>query len=215
MMDPQVLRERRRDPPTHMGPGYWIVVKSFRLLLRAGWHLKTEGLDRLPPRGPFLMTPNHASEIDPIVLSAAMPFRVTYLAGQELDRYPLLFALIRLFNPIFVRRGVGDIGALKACLERLARGEGLVVFPEGGGVQPGLGALHEGAAFLAIRAQVPVVPVGLLGLTKMWPVSARFPRPSRGAGRIGEAIPPPPPRRPRTAELIAQIRMTLDRLVQR
>src|SRR3989449_4260062 len=185
MMDPQVLRERRRDPPTHMGPGYWIVVKSFRLLLRAGWHLKTEGLDRLPPRGPFLMTPNHASEIDPIVLSAAMPFRVTYLAGQELDRYPLLFALIRLFNPIFVRRGVGDIGALKACLERLARGGGLVVFPEGGGVQPGRGRLHEGAAFLAIRAQVPGGPVALLRLTKMWPLSPPLPRTARGSVTIG------------------------------
>jgi len=215
MMDPQVLRERRRDPPTHMGPGYWIVVKSFRLLLRAGWHLKTEGLDRLPPRGPFLMTPNHASEIDPIVLSAAMPFRVTYLAGQELDRYPLLFTLIRLFNPIFVRRGVGDIGALKACLERLARGEVLVVFPEGGVVQPGLGTLHEGAAFLAIRAQVPVVPVALLGLTKMWPLSARFPRPSRVTVRIGGAITPPSRNEQRTTELIGQIRSTLDRLLQR
>src|SRR5438876_1033947 len=202
MMDPQVLRERRRDPPTHMGPGYWIVVESFRLLLRAGWHLKTEGLDRLPARGPFLMTPNHASEIDPIVLSAAMPFRVTYLAGQELDRYPLLFALIRLFNPIFVRRGVGDIGALKACLERLARGAGL-------------GTLHEGAAFLAIRAQVPVVPVALLGLTKMWPLSARFPRPSRVTVRIGDAITPPSRNEQRTTELIGQIRSTLDRLLQR
>src|SRR5437879_8994360 len=123
MMDPQVLRERRRAPPTHMGPGYWIVVKSFRLLLRAGWHLKTEGLDRLPPRGPFLMTPNHASEIDPIVLSAAMPFRVTYLAGQELDRYPLLFTLIRLFNPLFLPRGLRGIGAHKDCVELRRRWE--------------------------------------------------------------------------------------------
>jgi len=161
------------------------------------------------------MTPYPASEIDPIVLSAAMPFRVTYLAGQELDRYPLLFTLIRLFNPIFVRRGVGDIGALKACLERLARGEVLVVFPEGGVVQPGLGTLHEGAAFLAIRAQVPVVPVALLGLTKMWPLSARFPRPSRVTVRIGDAITPPSRNEQRTTELIGQIRSTLDRLLQR
>lgn len=214
MMDSQVLRERRHDPPTRMGPGYWIVVTFFRLLLRMGWHLRTEGLDRLPARGPFIMTPNHASEIDPIVLSAAMPFRVTYLAGQELDRYRLLFALIRLFNPIFVRRGVGDIGALKACLERLAQGEVLVVFPEGGVVQPGLGTLHEGAAFLSIRAQVPVVPVALLGLTKMWPVSARFPRPSRVTVRIGDPIPPPPRNGQHTSKLIGQIRATLDRLMQ-
>ncbi len=215
MMDPQVLHERRNAPPTRMGPGYWIVVKFFRLLLLAGWHLRVEGLDRLPPRGPFILTPNHGSEIDPVVLSAALPFRVTYLAGRELDRLPLVFALVRLFNPIFVRRGVGDIGALKACLDRLARGEVLVVFPEGGVVQPGMGTLQEGAAFLAIRAQVPVVPVGLLGLTKMWPVSARFPRPSRVTVRMGDAIPPPPRNGVHTAELIKQIRTTLDRLLQR
>src|SRR5207253_10457841 len=136
------------------------------------------------------MTPNHASEIDPIVLSAAMPFRVTYLAGQELDRYPLLFALIRLFNPIFVRRGVGDIGALKACLERLARGEVLVVFPEGGVVQPGLGTLHGGAAFLAIRAEVAVVPVVLLGLSTLWALRVRLPGPYRVAVWSGGAFEP-------------------------
>lgn len=215
MMDPEVLRQRRADPPTHMGPGYWIVAKGFRLLLRLGWQLQVYGLDRLPARGPFIMTPNHASEIDPIVLSAAMPFRVTYLAGRELDRYRLLFALIRLFNPIFVRRGVGDVGALKACLDRLTRGEILVVFPEGGVVQPGMGSLNEGAAFLAIRSQVPVVPVGLIGLTKMWPLGARFPRPSRVRVLIGDPIMPPPRNGQRTAELMGQIRQALDRILTR
>lgn len=213
MMDPAVLRARRRDPPTRMGPGYWIVSRFFRVLLRVGWRLDIEGLDRLPPRGPFLMTANHASEIDPIVLSAAMPFRVTYLAGQELDQYPLLFAIIRLFNPIFVRRGVGDVGAMKACLERLARGEVLVIFPEGGVVQPGMGTLHQGAAFLAIRAQVPVVPVALLGLTKMWPLGARFPRPGRVGIRIGDPIPPPPRESQHTAGLISKIRAAIDQLM--
>lgn len=213
MMDPVVLHARRTDPPTRMGPGYWIVSRFFRVLLRAGWGLDTEGLDRLPSRGPFIMTANHASEIDPIVLSAAMPFRVTYLAGQELDRYPLLFAIIRLFNPIFVRRGVGDVGAMKACLERLARGEVLVIFPEGGVVQPGMGTLHQGAAFLAIRAQVPVVPVALLGLSKMWPVGARLPRPGRVSIRIGDPIPPPPRDSQQTTGLIGMIRAAIDQLM--
>lgn len=213
MMDPAVLLARRRDPPTRMGPGYWIVSRFFRVLLRVGWRLDIEGLDRLPPHGPFLMTANHASEIDPIVLSAAMPFRVTYLAGQELDQYPFLFAIIRLFNPIFVRRGVGDVGAMKACLERLARGEVLVIFPEGGVVQPGMGTLHQGAAFLAIRAQVPVVPVALLGLSKMLPVGARFPRPGRVGIRIGDPIPPPPRESQHTAGLISTIRAAIDQLM--
>ncbi len=216
MMDPQVLRERRRHPPTRMGLGYWIFTRFYRVALLLGWYLHVEGLERLPARGPFIMTPNHASEVDPIVVAAALPFRLTFLAGRELDRYKLLFAIITLFNPVFVRRGSGDVGALKACLDRLARGEVLVVFPEGGVVQPGMGTLHEGAAFLAIRSQVPIVPVGLTGLTKMWPLGARFPRPSRVTVRIGDPIAPPARTDgQRTAELISKIRAALDRLLDR
>jgi len=215
-MDPLALRARRRDPPTRMGAGYWLLYHFFRMVLRLGWNLRVECLDRLPARGPFIITPNHASEVDPIVVASALPFRVTFLAGRELDRFPLLFAIITLFNPVFVRRGTADVGALKACLDRLARGEVLVVFPEGGVVQPGMGTLHEGAAFLAIRAQVPVVPVALIGLTKMWPLGARFPRPSRVTVRIGDPIVPPGRTDgQRTAELIAMIRTALDGLLDR
>lgn len=213
-MHPAGARERARHPGTRMGPGYRLVAWFFRTLLRVGWQLRVEGLDRLPPRGPFIITANHASEIDPIVLSAAMPFRVTYLAGRELDRYPVLFALIRLFNPIFVRRGAPDVAAVKACLDRLARGEVLVVFPEGGVVQPGMGSLQPGAAFLAIRAQVPVVPVGLLGLARMLPLRARVPRPARVTVRVGDPILPPPDLR-LIDDFTASIRRTLAALLGR
>jgi 1-acyl-sn-glycerol-3-phosphate acyltransferase len=214
-MDPQLLHERLREPATRMGLGYRIVWWVFRTMLLLGWRLRVDGLEHLPSRGPFILTPNHASEIDPIVVSAAMPFRVTYMAGRELDRFPLVFALLRLLNPIFVRRGVGDVGAVKAALDRLARGEVLVIFPEGGVVQPGMGTLHEGAAFLAIRAQVPVVPMRLLGLARMLPLGARFPRLSRVYVRIGDPIPAPPRNGQSTSELNAQIRAALDGLLDR
>ena len=213
MMDPPVVHERLRQPATRMGLGYWIVWRFFRAMLVLGWHLEVEGLERLPSEGPFILTPNHASEIDPIVVSAALPFRVTYLAGRELDRFPLIFALLRLFNPIFVRRGVGDVGALKACLERLAKGEVLVIFPAGGVVQPGLGTLHEGAAFLAVRAQVPVVPVRLIGLVRMLPLGARLPRLSHVRVRLGDPIPAPPRNGQSASELNARIRAALDGLL--
>jgi 1-acyl-sn-glycerol-3-phosphate acyltransferase len=213
MMDPSGVHERLRQPATHMGLGYWIVWRFFRAMLVLGWHLEVDGLERLPSEGPFILTPNHASEIDPIVVSAALPFRVTYLAGRELDRFPVIFALLRLFNPIFVRRGVGDVGALKACLERLAKGEVLVIFPEGGVVQPGLGTLHEGAAFLAVRAQVPVVPVRLIGLVRMLPLGARLPRLSRVRVRLGDPIPAPPRNGQSASELNARIRAALDGLL--
>lgn len=157
-------------------------------LLRAGWRLRVTGLDRLPPP-PYLIVPNHGSEIDAVVLGGALPIRLTFLAARELERFPLLFRIIRWFDPVFVRRGLGDVGSVKACIARLGRGDVLVIFPEGRVVQGAeFGPFHPGAAFVALRAGVPVVPIGLIGIARMWPLGARWPRPSRIAVRIGEPL---------------------------
>lgn len=173
------------------GWGYRILRAAVRALLRVGWGVVVEGIERLPV-APYIITPNHPSEIDPVILSAALPIRPTYLASRHLEQYRVLFAIMRRFDPVFVRRGLNDIGAMRACLERLERGEILVVFPEGRVVQDqALGPLQEGAAFLAIRAQVPVVPVVLIGTAAMWPLGARWPRPARVRVRIGTPLFPP------------------------
>lgn len=197
-----------------MSPGYRLLWLFVRSLLRVGWRMRAIGLEHLPSRGPYIMTPNHPSEIDPVVLSAALPFRPTYLAGHELERYPTVFAILRRFNCVFVRRGLSDVGAIKACLERLRRGEILVVFPEGGVVQRNTpGALQPGAAFLAIRAKVPIVPVVLRGLSKMWPLGARWPRPSRVLIRFGNPILPPPTNGLGARELTETLGFTLRQLL--
>ena len=170
------------------GLRYRVLRVCVRALLRVGWGLRVEGLERLP-KPPYIIAPNHTSEIDPVVLSAVLPFRPTYLAARYLERFPVLFAILRRFDPVFVRRGLSDIGSIKACLQRLARGEILVVFPEGRVVQQEeLGPMHPGAAFLAIRAGVPLIPVALIGLAQMWPLGARWPRRSRIAVQIGDPI---------------------------
>jgi len=164
-----------------------------RGVLRAGWGLEVSGLEHLPPP-PCVLAPAHASEIDAVVLSAALPWRPTFLAARELERFPLLFRLIRWFDPVFVRRGgLADIGSVRACLARIERGDVLVIFPEGRVVQSAEpGPFHPGAAFLAVRAGVPLVPVALLGLDRMWPLGARWPRPSQIAVRIGRPLQPAP-----------------------
>ncbi|MDQ7844311.1 MAG: lysophospholipid acyltransferase family protein [Armatimonadota bacterium] len=179
------------------GPGYRLLRVLVRGLLRAGWGLRVSGLEYLPPP-PCVLAPAHGSEIDAVVLSASLPFRPTFLAARELERFPWLFRLIRWFDPVFVRRGgLADIGSVRACLARLERGDVLVIFPEGRVVQSAEpGPFHPGAAFLALRAQVPLVPVALLGLERMWPLGARWPRPSRIAVRIGRPLRPRPGEEP-------------------
>lgn len=170
------------------GPGLRLLRAVVFWLLSAGWGLRVLGLERLPPP-PYIIVPNHGSEIDAVVLGASLPIQLTYLAARELERFPLLFRIIRWFDPVFVRRGLGDVGSVKACIARLRRGDVLVIFPEGRVVQGDeFGPLHPGAAFVALRAGVPVVPVALIGITRMWPLGARWPRRSRIAVRIGKSL---------------------------
>lgn len=151
------------------------------------WHLRIEGAERLPPQGPYILATNHPSELDPILLAAAFPVQFAYLASTHLQGMPAVFWFIRQFTkPIWVRRGLGDIGAIRACLSRLAAGDILVIFPEGRVVQDvQLGPFHSGVAFLAIKGRVPVVPVALLGPAQMLPLGVRLPRLARLSIRIG------------------------------
>lgn len=203
-------------PPDRGGTGYRLLHAIIRTLLRIGWDLQVEGLERLPAAGPYILTPNHPSEIDPIVLSAALPFRPTFVAGRELDRFPVVFAILRAFNPVFVRRTLSDVGAIKACLDRLDRGEVLVVFPEGRVVQDAdLGSLHSGAAFLAMRSQVPLVPAVLVGTAAMWPLGARWPRRSRLRVVIGTPVSAPVPEPDDTGALTEAVAGELRRLLRK
>lgn len=196
------------------GPGYRLLRFLVRGLLRRVWGLCADGFARLPQRGPFIIACNHPSEIDAIVLAAALPFRPTYLASRHIEQFPILFWLARQFDPVFVRRGLSDIGAIRACLQRLEGGEVIVVFPEGRVVQDAeLGPLHEGAAFLSIRSRAPVVPVALVGMSAMWPLGARWPRRARITVRVGAPVPPPDDNGKRAETLTADIDAALRRLI--
>lgn len=193
------------------GAAYRALRDFVRALLAAGWGLRVHGLERLPAP-PYVLAPNHGSEIDAVVLAAALPVRPTVLAARDLDRFPVLFRIIRWFDPVFVRRGgLADIASIRACIARLRAGDALAIFPEGRVVQAGaLGPFHPGAAFVASRAGVPLVPVALTGLERMWPLGARWPRRSRIAVCFGDPL---PPRRGEEAEaLTARLKEAIEAL---
>jgi 1-acyl-sn-glycerol-3-phosphate acyltransferase len=109
--------------------------------------------------------------------------------SRHLEQFPLLFRLIRAFDPILVRRGLADIAGVRTAIARLAGGEIVVIYPEGRVVQEQvLGPLHAGLGLIALRAAVPVVPVAISGAARMWPLGTRWPRPSRIGVRIGAPI---------------------------
>ncbi|HEX6971434.1 MAG TPA: lysophospholipid acyltransferase family protein, partial [Limnochordia bacterium] len=143
----------------------WIVWGLLRLTFR----VRVEGLENLPRQGSLILAANHASYIDPPLLGAATPRRLYFMAKRELFTIPLFGALIRRFGAFPVRRGALDRQAIRSALELLARGEAVVLFPEGtrhrsGGLLPG----QQGVAMLASRSGAPIVPVGLVGTRRLF-----------------------------------------------
>jgi len=122
------------------------------------------GLENFPAQGPALVVTNHLGDADLLVLQACLPACGEILVKIELYDFPLLGGLLEAFGVIWVHRGRPDRRALSAALEGLRQGRFVALAPEGresltGGLEPAT----EGAAFLALKAGVPLVPVTLTG----------------------------------------------------
>lgn len=133
-------------------------------LSRLLFGLRIEGLRHLPRRGPVLVIANHLHNLDPILVAAASPRPLHFMAKKELYGVPVLGGLLRLSGSFPVDRGRADRAALRTAEERLTRGIAVGLFPEGtrsvtGALAPAL----AGAGLLALRSQAPVVPVAIVG----------------------------------------------------
>ncbi|RKO66852.1 lysophospholipid acyltransferase family protein [Desulfofundulus salinus] len=121
------------------------------------------GAHHLPRSGGVLVVSNHVSYWDPVVVGCALDRQVHFIAKAELFRIPLLGPVIRALGAFPVRRGGGDRQAIRRALELLKQGRVVGIFPEGTRSKSGeLLEPHLGAAMLALRAKVPVLPVAVL-----------------------------------------------------
>lgn len=194
--------------------GYAALRWVFKNILGLGFGLEVTGAEHIPTDGPVILAANHRSQIDPLVLAAAVPRRCAFLAAAELLTMPILGTLIRPFRAVPIRRGQFDRGAIEECLARLERDEALVIFPEGkisrdGRSQPP----RDGLAFLAGRTRVPIVPVWIAGTYEVWPLGTRMPRRGRITVRAGEAIVPvEAPTRGEQSALTARVMEAITRL---
>ena len=162
-----------------------------RTFLRiAGMPLTVKGLDRLPP-GQCVVVSNHASYIDGIVFTAALPPRFGYVIKREMNAVPLAGLLLRQLGSEFVERFNRQRGAADArrMLRTAVSGNSLVFFPEGTYSQtPGLLKFHAGAFMTAARAACPVVPAVVKGTRVTLPPGRPWPHPGRIIVEILPAI---------------------------
>jgi 1-acyl-sn-glycerol-3-phosphate acyltransferase len=125
--------------------------------------IRVEGLDRIPRDGALIVA-NHASWKDPPWLTFALDRSVRFFAKEELFRLPFVGGLLRLAGNFGVRRGEADRRALVTALRVLAAGLPLGFFPEGHRSESGaLLRARPGVAMVARRADVPIVPVAIIG----------------------------------------------------
>jgi 1-acyl-sn-glycerol-3-phosphate acyltransferase len=161
-----------------------------RLLLRvAGMPLSVRFAERLP-QGQCVVVCNHASYLDGIVLTAALPARFGFVIKREMAAVPLLGALLKRLGSEFVERFDRRRGATDArrVLRNAIQGDSLVFFPEGTFTRtPGLLKFHTGAFAIATRIGCPLVPAVVRGTRRALSPSGALPLP----GAIEMQILPP------------------------
>lgn len=131
---------------------------------RLWWRLEISGSEHLPEEGPFILAPIHRSNADSLVVAGLTRRRLRYMGKHTLWKYKPIGRIFTALGGFPVKRGAADREALRKCADVLAGGEPLVIFPEGTRQSgPQVQNLQEGAAYLAARAGVPIVPVGIGG----------------------------------------------------
>ena len=158
----------------------------FRTLYTVYFRWRVYNAERVPAQGGVILAANHASFIDPPLVGAAFNRPINYLARESLFRFPGVGALLRSWSAVPVNRDGGGAAGLKAILDRLLAGGGIILFPEGtrtldGRLQPA----RSGIGLTVIKSSAPVVPVRVFGSFEAYGRHLKIPRPRRVIVKFG------------------------------
>lgn len=152
-------------------PQAWVIRGVLRMLAILFNTLLTrttiEGRENIPD-GPAIFTANHASIYDAILYYVILPFSTQYVGpGDFRLAYPNRIAS-EWTDVILVKRGSSDKTSLRRMLETLKGGRSLALFPEGGTWEKDLYDVKDGAAYLSMATQTPIVPIAISGAYDLW-----------------------------------------------
>jgi 1-acyl-sn-glycerol-3-phosphate acyltransferase len=196
---------------------FYRLIRGLIILLSVVYfRVRVFGKENVPKTGAFILAPIHRSNIDTPLASAVATRRLRFMGKDSLWKIKPISVVLSALGGFPVSRGTADLEALKRCLAVLALGEPLVMFPEGTRQSgPTVHQLFDGAAYLAIKAGVPIVPVGFGGTEGVMPKGSKMIYPRKCSVVIGQPIFPPiaqDGRLPRSAttELTAELRAALQ-----
>ena len=161
-------------------------------LILLPYRVRVTGEENLPDTGAIL-SGNHVSYLDPIVLWTRAPRRVHFMGKSELFEGGFFAWFLPRVLAFPIRRGAADRKAIQEATRLLEAGEFVGIFPEGTRHRESdteLGDAQSGAAFIAMRSGCPIVPVGISGTGEAMPPGKKLPRFPRVAVRYGEPIEP-------------------------
>ena len=153
---PKMTRSRR----TFRAFGHGLMKFLTKILLK----VSVEGLENFPQSGPLMIVINHLGDADVPSIISSLPIPPDALAKIELYDLPILGKLVEWYGVIWLHRGQADKRAIRAALDGFAEGRMIVIAPEGR--YSVTGALEEGnsgAAFLAYKSGVPILPIAITG----------------------------------------------------
>lgn len=162
-MDHSQLHERARS--RGVNPVVCWIVRAFIVpFFLIYFRMSRMGREHIPDSGPVIICANHRSFLDPFVIGTMTRRPIYYVAKKEAFLFPLLSWFLSALGAFPVDRGTGDADTIRTAKQILARGEIVLIFPEGTRIRPGtLGKARRGVGRLALETGAPVVPMAIIG----------------------------------------------------
>jgi 1-acyl-sn-glycerol-3-phosphate acyltransferase len=163
----------------------WLIMKTILS------PVKVTGLDKIDTSKPHVYAVNHASALDIPVLYVYLPFQFRIVFKKELLSYPIVGWQLKRSGQVCIdqQKPTNSIAAIRSAVKSLKAGMPLVIYPEGGRTPDGeIKPFLPGAFFLAIKAQVDIVPVALVGTYELLPMNTYHIKCRPLEMRVGEPI---------------------------
>jgi len=184
--------------PQPISNTFWYMVSRLTQVIATDrFDLHVRGIEKLPKNGAYILSSNHQSYLDPLILASVLPppvfDRVFAVGTSEIFGEGIMLHLARSLRVVVVDPDANLVPAMRAGAFGLRQGRPLILYPEGERSIDGTPrTFKKGAAILSIHLQVPIVPIAIEGFYDAWPRNKSFQRFARLKMEFGDPIFPSP-----------------------